>query len=814
MNKKDREKDNVDGNSSKPPTPNPKAKKKSKLSEETNPEEKEDQLIENQQIEGHGTETTSRNLLGAIEAAADNDKKKYAYLHQKTKFQDSTQTFDSIPGLITRKLKPFTSLEVYGDGDTIHDHVRSQKAFIKSWKKKAEGYEPTTDDWAELFTHIIKNRNKNEYKSKWPLPIRLCKTSPEVFGIFYDNGKLLENTQTIAWKAANDLLGKKWTLSKTPNKISFSPEILADPKQPNVKPKTTQKNHNPYSKTKAITLTRQPKNTAIKTNNGLFMRKEIPNKKEQKTTALKKKHMTYLKIRFPQVQQEGLDGDKILVEQLNKFLQFTHKLDPGSVLIPWHVDSKAPHISGSEDQPVKNKAKLLNYVNSAFMRVGSYTYCRVKIAHQKGMEIFDEEKFGDLKMTEDIIVSVDPIQAQVPTCVGWLLGAHPRTFNSDEYTTALKAHSLIKGMDMEARVHKFKLEPKWKSDEDEKVVHIYCAKENSRKLKTTMNKIYGSTRKSDSFPLGRNYRFIPFTADPYQPSTQGLKRLAMEAFLQQKNFVSQMTMVETDRIAGLDYYIKPPVDATLREVLMATKASDGNTNLFDSVDTRWSGSVAFLVHQDLEQEAQTFISFLPLILQEKFGPRIWGWFKDWVQAELSGMYWDHKAGKIRSSAEDELAADLADWTGIEDLREDDESDDEMDVRIDLDVQINMEEAREKFQLFDENGSLNTFGQFLPKGDASVYTVDSNDSEEKKPKATGDDDEDSFHSMDVGDDQRTKDNALTDGSTQPSSTLTGDSAEAIAKRLMTDETFKQQVLNKTKEKEASKKGGASENVEND
>ena len=178
------------------------------------------------------------------------------------------------------------------------------------------------------------------------------------------------------------------------------------------------------------------------------------------------------------------------------------------------------------------------------------------------------------------------------------------------------------------------------------------------------------------------------------------------------------------------------------------------------------------------------------------------------------MYWDHKAGKIRSSAEDELAADLADWTGIEDLREDDESDDEMDVRIDLDVQINMEEAREKFQIFDENGSLNTFGQFLPKGDASVYTVDSNDSEEKKPKATGDDDEDSFHSMDVGDDQRTKDNALTDGSTQPSSTLTGDSAEAIAKRLMTDETFKQQVLNKTKEKEASKKGGASEYAVND
>ena len=320
----------------------------------------------------------------------------------------------------------------------------------------------------------------------------------------------------------------------------------------------------------------------------------------------------------------------------------------------------------------------------------------MRIGHQKGTDIFQHASFKDLRINEDITVKIDAIQSADTSCIGWLLGAHPKSFNADEYAAALKAHSLIRGKDLEIRIHQFRLEPRIRLEEDVKVVHIYCRKREAGLLKTTMNKIYGSSRKSDSFPLGRNYRFVPYTADPLQPVSPGLRRLATEAFLQQKNFTSQMVLLETDSIAGLDYYIKNPVDATLREVLMAMKASDGVTSLFDAVDTRWDGSVSFLVHSDLVREANSVIPFLPLMLATKFGPRAWGWFHDWVRSDLAGMHWDETAGRARSGDEDNLAADLADWAGIEELESDDEeAENETIVRVDLDLQIYFEAAWEQ-----------------------------------------------------------------------------------------------------------------------
>ena len=432
----------------------------------------------------------------------------------------------------------------------------------------------------------------------------------------------------------------------------------------------------------------------------------------------------------------------------------------------------------------------MNYVNAAYMHVGRNTYSRFRIGHQKPRETFNDDICEELRVTEDIAINISPIQAHSEVCIGWLLGAHPSTFNTQEYADALKAHSLIKGADVDVRPLNFKLEPRKSFGEDIRVVHIFCAKSQAGKMKTSLNKIYGSSRKSDSFPLGRNYRFVPFTADPYQPATNGLKRLATEAILQQKAFIDSMAVMESDAIIGLDYYLKKPVDATLREVVMAMKASDGSTNLFDSVDTRRNGAVAFLIHEDLHREATSIIPFLPLIMEAKFGPRSWGWFKDDVKLELSGMFWDKDAGKVRSSEESNLAADLAQWSGADFIDVDDDSDDDelKSPRFDLAVQIDLTESREQYQLFGENRSLKTFRDFVGDDD-TIATQHSEDTNTPNPSSGGGINTDQNSAVDT-------------------STLTANSAEELAKLFIDDPDFRERVQNET----ARLASGSTENSE--
>ena len=118
-----------------------------------------------------------------------------------------------------------------------------------------------------------------------------------------------------------------------------------------------------------------------------------------------------------------------------------------------------------------------------------------------------------------------------------------------------------------------------------------------------------------------------------------------------------------------------------------------------------------------------------------------------------------------STESDEVADVVADFTGIENL-EGEYNDDETvtNIRIDLDMQMDIDADREQYQIFDENGSIASFGRFLsPDPDDESLEVDE---EKDSPAGT-------------------------------LSTLTdNESAEAIAKRLNEDPEFRNEVLNKT------------------
>lgn len=92
-----------------------------------------------------------------------------------------------------------------------------EKAILASELDKPPGYEPTLGDWRRLFELAGSKKATKNIKNLWGFAIRLTNTTPEIFGPAFHNGKLDQRTDTMAWRAACELLGAGWRL-KTPMK--------------------------------------------------------------------------------------------------------------------------------------------------------------------------------------------------------------------------------------------------------------------------------------------------------------------------------------------------------------------------------------------------------------------------------------------------------------------------------------------------------------------------------------------------------------------------------------------------------------------
>ena len=82
---------------------------------------------------------------------------------------------------------------------------------------------------------------------------------------------------------------------------------------------------------------------------------------------------------------------------------------------------------------------------------------------------------------------------------------------------------------------------------------------------------------------------------------------------------------------------------------------------------------------------------------------------------MMGMYWDAVARRVWLNIEDDLAADIAQWEGLLDVQNEEEAEvkeDYNNIKFNIEPQINMESDREQFEIFDQNGSLASFGNFL------------------------------------------------------------------------------------------------------
>jgi hypothetical protein len=84
-------------------------------------------------------------------------------------------------------------------------------------------------------------------------------------------------------------------------------------------------------------------------------------------------------------------------------------------------------------------------------------------------------------------------------------------------------------------------------------------------------------------------------------------------------------------------------------------ANNPETQLFMAVDERMWGkyAVTFTVHKDRKAEANSLIPLLNVVMEAKFGQRIWEWFTDTAKDASQGYMYDTETGRLKHTDEAE-----------------------------------------------------------------------------------------------------------------------------------------------------------------
>jgi hypothetical protein len=162
------------------------------------------------------------------------------------------------------------------------------------------------------------------------------------------------------------------------------------------------------------------------------------------------------------------------------------------------------------------------------------------------------------------------------------------------------------------------------------------------------NAVYGS-RKLGGYPHGVCMKFVPAIDDRRYPVTPAMRIKTIKMMSKQKVFTESLEPITTTTIAGLHLYI-PKIGYTLCQILMSMKSfNNPEMGLFISIDEQIlpsSYQVTFMAHKDRAVEATSLVPLLCLILEYRFGPKIWEWFTDDAKKAKLDWKWIPEESRI------------------------------------------------------------------------------------------------------------------------------------------------------------------------
>jgi hypothetical protein len=258
-------------------------------------------------------------------------------------------------------------------------------------------------------------------------------------------------------------------------------------------------------------------------------------------------------------------------------------------------------------------------------------------------------------------VNPAPVQAFDICIAGWGLGSHNSMVPRD-LEEALRLNPVINKLQIEVRWKDIKLGPggpRIARKDQVKALTFFTEFVNVAEMRLELYKIYSSSN-TDGFPLGKQLKYVPALEDYRYPATAKTYKNVCRLMAKQEEFLSNTVPVAEMHIKDIDFVV-PDLGFPLREVLMAFRSSvDPDKALFISVDEQiWKSETTFLVHKDSLAEALQVIPYLCIILEAKFGPKIWDWFRDSAKHNLKTYYFDHIHQCIKNS-DDEKWEDLSD----------------------------------------------------------------------------------------------------------------------------------------------------------
>lgn len=125
-------------------------------------------------------------------------------------------------------------------------------------------------------------------------------------------------------------------------------------------------------------------------------------------------------------------------------------IDAKIVLYTWKTTSL--HKPMTQTISFSDKNYMISYVEHIFVQPGKNPWICIRLGHDCPRQAFEAEELRQKLNSKAMLCYTDLIQSADMACIGWLLGAHPRSFNAKEFIRALRAHPLIKGKDIEIRL--------------------------------------------------------------------------------------------------------------------------------------------------------------------------------------------------------------------------------------------------------------------------------------------------------------------------------------------------------------------------
>ena len=154
----------------------------------------------------------------------------------------------------------------------------------------------------------------------------------------------------------------------------------------------------------------------------------------------------------------------------------------------------------------------------------------------------------------------------------------------------------------------------------------------------------------------------------------------------QEQFNHDIDSVSAQNIKNLHHCLSVAPHVTLAQVLMNWRsAKDPEQRLYLHVEQTYEETKLFY-HASVAEEASQLAPFLPIILEQEYGPRAWNWFEERAKDYLGGYIYDLDQHKIIMKDEDINADVDTHWEqSMGDLHLDDMSDEDNENGLVIDI---------------------------------------------------------------------------------------------------------------------------------